>query len=409
MTSYDLIIIGGGLAGGLLADWLVRYQPSCRFLLIEKGERFGGRHTWSFHEGDLQWNDTSHRLDDLKKFDLTEWGAHEISFPGLRQIKKQRYFSLDASNFDRRLRRILNPSQYVCAQSARYDAQQKVVSLSDGRQLSARVIVMTVGPEMYSGPELTAYQKFVGLRIKTKGTHGLKHAVLMDAELPQHGSFRFMYVLPFTKDTLLLEDTYYSTNPTIDHTLLEKRIFDYARQKGWLIDSVLDREWGCLPIPLDPRVAMIDNPNKDKLQGSEPLILRAGMAAGLFHPTTGYSLAEAVRFAEWFCPNWELPLVELRHRVYAYQNEMQKRSRFYAGLNNMLFCAGLPEERYQILRGFYDLDDELIERFYALRLNSWDKLRLLWNGRNLVPLIDGLKAFLGQAEVKHDEQLFGSS
>src|SRR5262245_51532404 len=52
-NDFDLIIVGGGLSGSLLAYRLRSKRPHWRVLLIEGEKTLGGRHTWSFHQGDL--------------------------------------------------------------------------------------------------------------------------------------------------------------------------------------------------------------------------------------------------------------------------------------------------------------------------------------------------------------------
>ena len=45
VLPYDLILVGGGLANGLIA-WRLRMQrPELNILLLESGERIGGNHT----------------------------------------------------------------------------------------------------------------------------------------------------------------------------------------------------------------------------------------------------------------------------------------------------------------------------------------------------------------------------
>ena len=53
MASFDLVIVGGGLAGGLCALALRHRRPDIRLLLIEPGATIGGNHLWSFFESDV--------------------------------------------------------------------------------------------------------------------------------------------------------------------------------------------------------------------------------------------------------------------------------------------------------------------------------------------------------------------
>src|SRR3546814_638781 len=48
-----LLIAGGGLAGSLAALAMARGRPDVPILLVEEGEAFGGQHTMSFFESDI--------------------------------------------------------------------------------------------------------------------------------------------------------------------------------------------------------------------------------------------------------------------------------------------------------------------------------------------------------------------
>ena len=50
---HDLILVGGGLANGLIALRLKLLRPELKILLLEQGATLGGNHTWSFYQHDL--------------------------------------------------------------------------------------------------------------------------------------------------------------------------------------------------------------------------------------------------------------------------------------------------------------------------------------------------------------------
>jgi lycopene beta-cyclase len=80
-----------------------------------------------------------------------------------------------------------------------------------------------------------------------------------------------------------------------------------------------------------------------------------------------------------------------------------RATRFYRDLGRMLFQAAAPEERWRIFARFYRLPEPLIERFYAGRSTTFDKLRVL-TGRPPVPVHRGLAALLGKgAPLVHAE------
>jgi len=59
----------------------------------------------------------------------------------------------------------------------------------------------------------------------------------------------------------------------------------------------------------------------------------------------------------------------------------------------MLFLAGRPEKRWQVMQRFYRLDAGLISRFYAGELFLRDKARILC-GKPPVPVGEALRALL---------------
>ena len=53
-NQHDLVIAGGGLAGGLIALALAELRPELDVRIVETNERFGGNHIWSFFDSDIE-------------------------------------------------------------------------------------------------------------------------------------------------------------------------------------------------------------------------------------------------------------------------------------------------------------------------------------------------------------------
>ena len=126
---------------------------------------------------------------------------------------------------------------------------------------------------------------------------------------------------------------------------------------------------------------------------SDPGVPRSGMRAALFHPTTGYSLPEAVRLADAIAASADLRSTALYALTRGRSREAWRRGRFFRLLNRMLYRAAEPAERYRVLEHFYRLPEPLIGRFYAGRLTWRDKIRVL-TGRPPVPVGKALWALL---------------
>jgi lycopene beta-cyclase len=169
---------------------------------------------------------------------------------------------------------------------------------------------------------------------------------------------------------MFVEDTYYSDTPDIDHSALTDRIHAYAAAKGWQVESVAREEAGALPVAIGGDFDVF-------WRGGGAKIAKAGLRAGLFHPTTGYSLPDAIRLAVAIAGASDLSSAALHDLTYGMAKQAWDQRGFYRMLDAMLFRAAEPEERYRILQRFYRLSPELIGRFYAGRSTMTDKARIL--------------------------------
>jgi lycopene beta-cyclase len=373
MRPLDLVIVGGGLAGGLCALALRQRQPGLRLALIEPGEVIGGNHLWSFFESDVQ---PEHRwlTDPLIR---RRWSAYEVQFPAYSRLLEQSYRTIDSEALDAAVRAALPISDVVRAKVV--DIGPTHVLLDNGERLEARAVLDARGGKA-EGLEL-GWQKFVGQLLTIPQGHGLEHPIVMDATVEQHDGYRFVYCLPFSPTQLFVEDTYYSDGPEIDFDLLRERIGDYAAARGWQISARTREEHGALPV--------VTGGDFDRLWPKNDPVARAGARGGFFHPLTSYSLPDAVRFAVWLAEEAPIdgglgPATRARGRRH------WKKGGFYRLLTALLFHAAAPHDRYRVLERFYRLSGPLIARFYAGTSTGLDKVRIL-SGKPPVPIFRALR------------------
>jgi lycopene beta-cyclase len=367
----DVLLVGGGLANGLIAWRLRQRRPDISVLLVERAPTLGGRHTWSFHETDVEPTQDAWLAPLVRR----SWPGHEVRFPGLRRRLRSGYRSIASEGFHRELSGALGPSAWL-GRSVR-ELRADGATLDDGARIEACCVID--GRGFAAGPWLRAgFQRFLGLELVLENEHGLDVPLLMDADVPQEGGFRFFYLLPWDERRLLVEETLYSDDGAIDETRARAAIEAYARGRGWRVAAVEREERGALPIPLAGDV--------DALWSAlPPGVGVSGMRAALFHPTTGYSLADAVRVADALASRASFDGPAVAAELRALSRASWRRQRFLRLLNRMLFEAALPERRYLVLSRFYRLHEGLIERFYAGRLTLADRVRLLV-GRPPVPV-----------------------
>ncbi|MET0269317.1 MAG: lycopene beta-cyclase CrtY [Sphingomonas sp.] len=367
----DIAIVGGGLAGGLIALALRARHPGLDVIVVEAEHVVGGNHIWSFFGADVDAADRwlvepliGHR-----------WPGYDIAFPRRARRLDEPYHSIRSDRLDAAVRAALPPARLLTAVRAT-EVTPAAVTLADGRRIAARAVIDARGPGDLATLDL-GWQKFVGLVVRTDAPHGRTHPVVMDATVAQIDGYRFVYVLPFDDHRLLIEDTYYSDSPELDGQAITKRIHDYATAHGWRVAEVEHREAGVLPVALGGDFAAY------WASGGETA--KAGVRAGLFHPTTGYTLPDAVRLAARIAALPDPAGADLAALTRDHAARAWETRGFYRLLDRMLFRAAEPAERYKVLERFYGLNAGLVGRFYAARSTTFDKLRIL-SGKPPVPL-----------------------
>ncbi len=373
---YDVALVGGGLANGLIALMLIRAHPHLKIAIIERNAEIGGNHTWSFHTTDVD----AAAMPVLEPLIDARWPDQEIRFPSVQRVIATGYNTMTSQRLRAALEADSRIDKFLSVPVA--ELRSDGVLLEDGRRIGAHCVIDGRGAVPTDALAL-GYQKFVGLEVETVEPHGEIRPVIMDATVEQHDGYRFVYTLPFSANLILVEDTYYSDGPELDIDLLTRRAEDYAAKKGWRIAKVVRREHGILPITLAGDIEKF-------WAEADSAVARSGMRACLFHPTTGYSVPDAVLLAQRLADldTFETATVDRQVRRHSYRC-WQRRS-FFRMLNRMLFLAAKGDERRAVLERFYTLPAPLIERFYAARITYADQARILM-GRPPLPIPRAMK------------------
>ena len=357
-----MVILGGGLWGGLLAYRMSLLHPDKKFLILESGPSFGGNHTWSFHHADVSVD----QLNWLSPFIRKSWPGYSVHFPEHSRHIEGNYYSISSDQFHQVLTQRLSDYTRFNASYTTQDAKKLGSFVIDARGVFEK--------------GRAGYQKFVGLEVEMEESHNLTSPILMDANVPQKDGYRFLYYLPFSKNTLLAEDTRYSINSNLDIEDFENEIFCEIKKRGWKIKSVLRKEKGVLPIPL----------TKIRPKNEERVI----DLAGILHDTTGYSLPDAVRLIDLIVMT-DLSEKSVQKCVNDYRNKREKDRGFFRVLNLLMFQAAQDKERYRVFQHFYRLPEPMIARFYQGKLTGFDRARV-FIGKPPVPVLSALKCFLPQ-------------
>lgn len=411
IITCDIAIVGGGLSGCLFALALHKARPDLDIKLIERDQHLGGNHYWSFFAADIAKGER----DLLAPMVAHAWPSYHIKFPAHARHFAMPYYTISSERMDEHVRATLPEGSILFGHKA-IAASANAVVLGDGLRVEAGGVIDCRGASHYNDLEV-GWQKFLGRELIVDRPHGVELPTVMDATVEQIDGYRFVYVLPTGPDRLFVEDTYYSDTAMLDKRALRRRIAAYAADHGWAprvpaLPPVAEmighnggdddgeginrdpwsgedarEEWGALPV-------VIGGDFEAYWRGSGNRVAKGGVRAGLFHPTTGYSLPDAVRAAHLVAKSNDLSGAALHDLLYAHARNAWESRGFYRMLDAMLFRAAQPQERYKVLQRFYGLDARLIGRFYAGRSTLFDKARVLV-GKPPVPIGRAIAAIRG--------------
>lgn len=357
MTHYDYILVGGGLQGGLLALALAGRRADAKVCVVEAADRVGGNHTWSFHAADVPPGAEA-LVDPLV---VASWAGYEARFADFTRVMPSRYATVTADRFDAVVRQVMaDRCWHLRLRTRAVAATDRRVTLDTGEVLDGWCVIDARGPRDATG---CGYQKFVGLEVETTTPWPDRLPVVMDATVPQDDGFHFVYSLPLTPTRVLVEDTYFSDGPALDHAAARRRVEAYlgGRVGGW---RTVREESGVLPMPWQPAPPP---PTGGPLVG--------GYAGGWFHPATGYSFPVALRFALAVAG---VPPEGAQQATAALARRLSTRWRFARFLNRLLFRLVPPDARWQVFARLYrTLPPSVLARFYALEFTAADAARIV--------------------------------
>lgn len=375
-----VIICGAGLAGSLAALAIARRRPDIELLVIDQNAVIGGNHIWSFFDTDVpesgRW-----LVDQVAR---RRWPDHEVSFPARSRVIPVGYNSIVSSDLDAALRTTLGSDQLKLGVAVDGIGPDHVVAGSE--RIEADCVLDARGAGAMSNLDL-GWQKFVGGIFRFEQAHHLTRPMIMDAKVTQTDGFRFLYLLPMSASSLLIEDTYYASSPILDCNEIELRLAGFAASIGRGEGRLIGQESGVLPVVLRGKL--------DDLWPRSDAIARLGMRGGFFHPTTGYSLADAVANAVLLTQQRSWHPASIASVVRGRAKQLWRERRFFQLLNRMLFRAAEPTQRYRVLEHFYRLPQSTITRFYAASLTPLDKLRIV-SGTPPVPVGRAFAALRGR-------------
>jgi len=299
-TQYDIVIAGFGAAGGQLLHQLILHKvvSSHSVLVIDKLTKTDNDRTWCY------WEKGAGLYDDI----LTHrWEKMAFSWRGETCVKSSmswRYKQLEANRFYAYVRELsastgvefiqaevlnhLEKDEYVEIQTDQGTYQTKFFFCS--------IVNFSALRDHYNGPWL--YQHFVGWFVRTeKPIFESDVATLMDFD-EEHQRTEFMYMLPDSSNTALIEHTLFSEK-LLSQEEYESAIQRYLTRLNCGSYEIVRKERGIIPMTDFPFQRM-----------NSKRVIMIGSAGGWTRASTGYTFKNSGILAERVAKNFNAGAID---------------------------------------------------------------------------------------------------
>jgi len=284
-TEPSYLILGAGLAGLSLADALLRRGVRSPIVIVDARERFDNDRTWCF------WDVYPHPYQDLVTHRWSQWSfaARGVSYRQTSTAMPYCYLPADRFYEDvlARVRAAPNCTLMLGTTIGQVveEADHVVVETSAGALSATHVFdaLATGGPSWPSvaprpGPGVLC-QRFLGQFVKTtEPVFDPACVTLMDFDVTANGELHFVYVLPFSTTSALVEDTTIGPHGTS------------ATERGEEIDRYLVDRYGLADWRVEREEAsVIPMLGIKRARATSSRVIPVGTAAGAVRPSSGYA------------------------------------------------------------------------------------------------------------------------
>lgn len=288
--TYDIVICGSGAAGLLLALRLHQnpFFKDYSVLLIDAAIKNTNDRTWCF------WEKQQGPLEAIVHH---RWEHGLFKSPSFTQdlyLNPYTYKMIRGIDFYNHILPQLqaNPQfDFLNTKVNSIETQdtQTAIHTNEGTVVGTQVFSSIYQPKWITKQQKypLLQQHFVGWIVETENPcFTPEQLTFMDFDIPNSDATRFMYVLPFTTNKALLEDTFFSAN-LLPKATYEKALRAYLEKMGAGSFRILETEQGSIPMTAYP----FHKHNTSSL-------LHIGTAGGWTKASTGYTFQNTLEQTE---------------------------------------------------------------------------------------------------------------
>lgn len=362
IKRFDYIICGGGASGLLLTKAFVSdpFFADKSLLLIEKFKKNTNDRTWCFWEESQSEfeNIVDHRWDNAQ-FKSTDT---QLNFP----LKPFHYKMIRSGDFYSLIHKKIKTAEQLTTLQGTvlsiHTAPTHTTVVTDQGSFEGSIVFSSIlddGPLLKQQRYPVLQQHFIGWFIKTKNPCFQKDQItFMDFDLPQKGETRFIYVLPFSPNTALVEFTLFSKK-LLKNEEYEDGIVAYLEKINVGSYTLLEKEQGSIPMSCYP----FDKKNENRL-------FYIGTAGGWTKASTGFTFQKTLRktnaLVTYLKSGKPLSHFEKRSRFWFYDLLFLDVLNRHNQLGSMLFS-----------RMFEKIKPKLVFKFLDEKTNFLEELKIL--------------------------------
>jgi lycopene beta-cyclase len=290
MIEADYIFAGAGLSGLSLAYYILENDAEANIILIDKDQKTGNTHTWSY------WEDTTNAFSHLAHVSyntmLFEGETGNVLPLALKPYTYKSIRSADFYSFVWKKILSFKNVQFVNSNIHSINALEGIVETEKGDfQAKKYVFDSSFVPSFDQKKHPFLYQHFLGFEIETeKSIFSIEKAKLFDFSVPQvHDECHFVYVLPSSDKTALVEYTIFSDN-LWEREQYSQALEKYLLQKLGLAPEkyrISETEYGIIPMSTQPL---------PMFNGTK--VVKIGTSGGWVKASTGYSFWRCQQIAQ---------------------------------------------------------------------------------------------------------------
>jgi lycopene beta-cyclase len=292
MKVYDALILGGGCSGLSLA-MVAASSPRLRkrIAVLEPRSSYHDDRTWCF------WDVHKQPHEDLIRQRWSRWQVTTPSSTTTSAASAYSYCQIRSGDFYKKAERVIRASENcellmgTAVQSLRQTMTGWEVTTNAGKWHAP--LVFDSRPPQSTTP--TMWQHFVGWRVEfTADCLVPEVALLMDFRPTDQDGIHFVYVLPESRRTALVESTFFGSAAFSQQTY-EAILKEYLNQMARVADyRIVSRESGCIPMGAESQP-------RNQQKG----LVDIGTRAGCIKPSSGYGFLNIQRHTQAIMRQWE--------------------------------------------------------------------------------------------------------